>query len=74
MTVIGMPNCRAYVQFLVSLAITPSGSTAAFPLTIPNNPALAGQQLFAQSAMLVPGINAFGAVSSNGVDLRLDVN
>tara|TARA_R110002096_G_scaffold100339_14_gene222447 strand:- start:3731 stop:5230 length:1500 start_codon:yes stop_codon:yes gene_type:complete len=74
LAVIGMPNCRAYVQFLVSLAITPSGSTAAFPLTIPNNPALAGQQLFAQSAMLVPGVNAFGAVSSNGVDLRLDVN
>ena len=72
--VIGMPNCRAYVQFLVANVIVPSGGTAAFPLSIPGTVGLAGAQLFAQSAMFAAGVNAFGAVSSNGVELRLDVN
>lgn len=72
--VIGMPNCRAYVQFLASIVIVPSGGTAAFALNVPSSAGFAGQQLFAQSAMFVAGVNPFGAVSSNGVDLRFDVN
>ncbi|MEO6597834.1 MAG: hypothetical protein ABIP94_24065 [Planctomycetota bacterium] len=74
LAVIGMPNCRAYVQFVASIVLFPSGGTAAFPLSIPSSVGFAGQQLYAQSAMFAAGVNAFGAVSSNGVDLRLDVN
>ncbi len=39
-----------------------------------NNPSIAGLHVFAQSAMLVPSVNLLGALSSNGVDLGLDVN
>ena len=72
--VIGMPDCRAYVQFVVSAVLLPSGGTATLPIAIPNSAGLAGSLLYAQSAMFVAGLNPFGAVSSNGVELRLDVN
>lgn len=74
LAVIGMPGCRGYVQFVASSVLFPSGGAAAFPLTIPGTVGLAGQSLFAQSAMFSAGVNVFGAVSSNGVNLLLDVN
>lgn len=74
LAVIGMPDCRGYVQFIASQVLLPTSGAASMPLSIPNNAALAGANIYCQSAMLSPGVNQFGAVSSNGVALLLDVN
>jgi hypothetical protein len=41
------------------------------PVVIPNNPAFVGVSMAAQSASYVPGVNALGFLSSNGMDLSL---
>lgn len=63
LSVIGMPGCglRASLDFI---SVVP-GST--FSLAIPNLPALIGMNIYANGAALTAGVNAFGAVSSNGV-------
>jgi hypothetical protein len=39
------------------------------PLAIPAGPALLNVRVYGQSLALVPGINALGAITSNGLDL-----
>ena len=74
LTAIGMPGCFQYCsQDSVSLYIAPAGS-ATSPFTIPNDPALSGVQVKAQSASLSTGANALGAISSNGLRLTVDMN
>jgi len=41
---------------------------------VPNRTELPGVEIIAQSAALAPGVNPFGAVSSNGLRLKMDVN
>jgi hypothetical protein len=38
---------------------------------VPNNPIIIGLHVFAQGVALVPGVNAAGILSSNGVDLMV---
>lgn len=72
---LGMPGCSLYAGDLINLPImsnvsfgNPSVST---PVSIPNNPAFVGVSMAAQSASYVPGVNALGFLSSNGMDLQL---
>lgn len=70
---IGMAGCRRYLIIESSVITIPSGGTASMSLSLPANNAFAGQHMYTQSAALVPGVNALGALSSNGVDLRIDM-
>jgi hypothetical protein len=57
-----------------SVALLVGANSHAFP--VPNNPAVAGISIKTQGACYDPagGHNALGALSSNGVELILDVN
>ncbi len=68
---VGMPGCFRYVDFLSTGVIVPNGSTALFPLTIPNDPNLIGLVLNAQGAAIVPGANRANAITSNAVEITI---
>ena len=67
----GAPGCFQYVGFDVTNAFFPSGSSASYPLAIPNQPNLTGVQFYAQSFEFTPGYNLLGAVTSNGLSLKV---
>ncbi|MBL8751694.1 MAG: choice-of-anchor J domain-containing protein [Planctomycetes bacterium] len=58
---LGMPGCG----LRATLDLISVGSTTS--VAIPSNPALVGISLFANGASLSPGVNAFGAITSNGI-------
>lgn len=70
----GMAGCRQYLSTDASGILVPVGGTASWPVNTPTSATFAGVAIFAQSLMLVPGVNPFGALTSNGVTLRFDVN
>lgn len=72
--VIGMPQCRAYASPDVLLAFLPVAGSASLPLPIPAVPMLAGVTVASQVVTLVPGVNQFGAMASNGLRLRIEAN
>jgi len=67
---IGMPGCQQYVNLDATYLVFGS-PTAQITLGMPTGPSWLGAHVFSQSASLVPGVNALGAESSNGLDLRL---
>lgn len=68
----GAAGCSQYVGLDASfLLITGGQPTVNFPLPVPNNNALVGSQFYCQSAMLLPGINLLGVLTSNGVSLQI---
>ncbi len=58
---LGMPGCG----LRATLDVINVGSTLS--IAIPANPALVGQTFYANGASLAPGVNAFGAITSNGI-------
>ena len=64
-----MPGCSQYVGFDVSFFMTPSAGQSTRTIALPLDPALTGLTVGNQSFALVPGVNARGAVASNGVAL-----
>ncbi len=73
LTVFGMPGCLQYASLDVPQLLVPSGGIAATNFVVPANPAFAGVAVKAQGAALVPGVNAAGAIVSNGMRLTIDV-
>jgi hypothetical protein len=73
LTALGMPTCNLYTSLDATPVWLPSAGTGSTPFTIPNNPVFAGFVLLSQSAAFVPGINAFGAITSNGMRLTVDL-
>jgi len=72
--VIGAPGCLAHVDIAAGTGnlidnIPISGMTVSLP--IPNNPLLAGLNLYCQSVWLDPAANAFGITTSNGLRLAI---
>lgn len=73
--ILGAPGCFAHVDVnagvgnLISNVPGLPGLTVSLP--IPSNPALAGFALSSQSVWLEPSANAFGILTSNGVNLSL---
>lgn len=70
---LGLPGCqlRASPDVLVGPWL-PTGTSFTYGGQIPADPTLIGFQLFAQAAVWeVPAVNAFGAITSNGVKGRL---
>jgi len=71
---LGMPGCYQYMSADVSQFVLPGGGLAQSLFTIPNAPTLAGVAIKTQGAAFVPGYNATGAITSNGLLLTIDVN
>lgn len=67
---LGAPGCgsRASLDYLNAWLV--AGSTHAYSLAIPNNPALLTMHVFTQAAVLQPGVNTLlgGIITSNGID------
>ncbi len=70
LTAVGMPGCFRYTDGLASMLFVAPGSSRALAFPVPNG---AGLQIYLQSVVLVPQANLtpLGAISSNGVVLRL---
>jgi len=66
---LGAPGCFQHVGVSATSAFLPTGGTGLVPLAIPAGPALLNVRVYGQSLALVPGINALGAITSNGLDL-----
>ena len=69
---LGAPDCFLYNPGTLIQTLFPLAGSTPWSLAIPNTPALANSHVYVQAAALVPpGSNAFGALTSNGVDLLL---
>jgi hypothetical protein len=69
---LGMPGCglRATLDGIVAWPVT--GATHAHNLPIPANPSLINVHVFTTSAVFSnPPVNAFGAITANGIDGRI---
>ncbi|MFO1078737.1 MAG: hypothetical protein U1E73_13520 [Planctomycetota bacterium] len=71
----GAPGCSQYCS-MDAVRLLFGNPTATTPFAVPNNTAFAGLHIICQGASYDPvgGVNALGAVASNGVDLGLDIN
>lgn len=67
MAAYGMPGCRQFVDGDVSVVLLPAGGQSVYTQIIPNNPALAGLPLAAQTFAFAPGANPLGVIAANGV-------
>ena len=76
---LGMPGCRLYVGAdptagdVFSLFV-PTGTSTTLGWSIPNVPAASGLVVMTQSAALGVSANAFGAITSNAIQMLLGVN
>jgi hypothetical protein len=70
---LGMPTCSLYASLDVTAGFIPALGTGSTPFPLPAVPSLAGTIVLSQSTVLVPGINPFGFITSNGVRLILNV-
>ncbi len=68
---LGMPGCYAYASLDVFATAIPSVPSFSYALSIPNNLALVGVRVYTQGLALAVGFNAFGFLTTNGVDLLL---
>lgn len=69
---LGAPGCLQSVDLQLGAAIPLAGPpSAVYSFAIPNDAAFTGLELANQSAALVPGANALGVITSNGVSSRL---
>jgi hypothetical protein len=70
LTSIGMPACTDLAAFDVLFG-TVTGPSYSRPVAYPNDPALLGGSVFWQGFAVVPGINPFGLILSNGLEQKL---
>lgn len=69
---LGAPTCGLRASIDVTLGWAVAGPTHAYALPIPNAPALVNVNLYTTSAVFqVPAVNAFGAITSNGVNGKI---
>ena len=71
---LGMPSCTLYAGLDVLNTFATPSSSASVGWAVPNAPSAAGVSVMSQSAVLKIGVNAFGAITSNAVQLVLGVN
>lgn len=69
---VGMPGCTlANGADVIDLFLPSSAGVGSYSLPIPINQALIGLHVYSQGFAFVPGFNAFGGITSNGLDLKL---
>jgi hypothetical protein len=71
----GMQGCLQFAS-MEAVGLLFGAPSAVYPFAIPNIPAIAGLHVITQGASYAPaaGLTALGAVTSNGIDLGLDLN
>ena len=69
LAVLGMPSCTAYCSVDLTMPLPITTGTIQTTVSLPSTPSTLGQALFAQVLGTDPGVNAFGAVVSNGLSL-----
>ena len=74
LTSLGLPGCELYQTVDASLYWAQVGPSALVSWPLPSNAALAGFEVFCQSASFTPGVNAFGMAVSNGLKLLVGIN
>lgn len=67
--IIGAPECWLYNNALILIAFLPTGASTLWSFPVSSSPADLGLKVAVQVGMLTPGVNAFGALFSNGVEL-----
>lgn len=70
---LGMPGCMQYATLDATQSYLVSQPTSQVTLALPNDPAFAGLHLYAQSLSVAPAANQLGAITSNGIDLLIEV-
>lgn len=66
---LGAPGCGLRSSLDLLNAWFPAGASHAYSLPVPNNPALLNQHVYTTSAVFqFPAQNAFGAITSNGIE------
>jgi hypothetical protein len=74
LTGLGAPGCKQWQSIDADVLFFVAGSpTHTFGLAIPNNVVFAGTVIFTQGAVLSPGINPLGVISSNGGRMSVGV-
>jgi hypothetical protein len=68
---LGMPGCALLASPDATVFVAAAGGIATLTLTIPTTASLAGTMVYGQVAVLDPGANAFGVVTSNGLSLQV---
>jgi hypothetical protein len=71
---IGLPDCAAWVSPDVLLTFLPSAGASSQPFPLPASASLSGTTVSSQALTLVPGVNPFGGMTSNGLRLVLGTN
>lgn len=71
---LGMPGCLQFCGTDASAVFLPAAGVGTQAVVIPNSPLLTGVRMLAQSAVVAPGSNLLGVVTSNGIELVADVN
>ncbi|HEX5050589.1 MAG TPA: hypothetical protein VFZ65_02345 [Planctomycetota bacterium] len=72
LSIIGMPTCGLFASLDVLNVFLVTGPSHSWGLAIPAAASLVNQHVFASSAVFqVPPVNAFGAISSNGLDGKI---
>ncbi len=73
LTPFGFTGCQQYTGSDIGVLIPVSGSMATFPVSVPNDTNLVGLHLYTQSLTATPGANPGGVLTSNAVDLGVNV-
>lgn len=69
---LGMPGCwLLHDAGAIGLPCTLVGGVVTYVLPLPAAPSLAGARLYLQGAAFAPGVNAFGLLTSDGLELSL---
>lgn len=71
LTFLGMPHCGIHASLDVLSPWPAFGASHSFAIGIPANPALVNFHLFTTTAVYVPNVNAFGAITANGIDGKI---
>ena len=69
---LGAPGCGLRASLDVVNAWIVAGNSHSYTFAVPNNPALVNVHVFTTSAVFAnPPVNAFGAITANGIDGRV---
>jgi len=71
LTPLGMPGCKQHVSLDATAFFLLTSSPAQLPFPIPSDPGLIGVTINTQALTLSPGANALGALTSNGLEMRI---
>lgn len=68
---IGAPGCWLYSSSEETLCFATPSPSVRIPLAVPYDQALVGLDLIVQAALLTPGVNDLGVVTTNGGSIRV---